>query len=258
MPIQQPNLAIAVREASVRCTQAGGGNILTLGIQSAGDGDELQRPRAYSKQSVAYRKVRAGIELFLCEDYIAALIRKLIVCQCFHRLRLSDGIVHNTEFILSEVALYFDVAVILSRQRRTVVFLRQRLNRQGRLRDCGLRFGDGQSTKGLYREVFAGIQVCLRKHSLALSILEFIAVNGRRASDFFDLVIRNLDLVFADRAAEQIALIALHGQRSSVIFLAGIEAPQGERGDRRLLRFRRGGRLRARLRRGGRFRARFR
>ena len=243
MPIQQTDLAVPVREASIRCAQAGGGDVLTLGVQRTGNGDDLQGPRCNGELSVVDSEVWTGVELFLREGNIAVLIRKFIICQCVYSVNFRNRIIFYTKLILAEVSLEFDVTVVLSRQCRSVVFLCCRLNGQGRFRDRRLRFGDGQGTECLHREVFAGIQICLCKYRFTLSILELITADGRFGSNLGNRVVCYCDLVFTDRAAEQITLFTLHGQRSPVIFLACIQASQGERGDRRLIRLRRGVRL---------------
>ena len=238
MALQQADLAIAVGEAAVRGTQAGSGNVLSLGVQHAGDGDELQRARVHGQKTIVDGEVRAGIQLGLRKDDLTVLVDEFVVRQGLCLSGLGDGVIFHTEPVFTEIVGYFDVAVVLSGQRRTVIFLGQRLDRQACLRDCGLRPGDGQRAEALHLKVVAGIQLLLGEHGIALGVPEFIAADGRHASDFRNRVIGNSDIVFADRTGKQIALVSLHGKRSLVIFLAGVEASQGKIGYRRFLRFR--------------------
>ena len=79
VPVQQADLAIAVGKAAVGSAQAGGGDVLALGVQHAGDGNELQGTRVDGQKAVVDGEVRAGIQLGLREDNLAVLVDEFIV-----------------------------------------------------------------------------------------------------------------------------------------------------------------------------------
>ena len=215
----QAFLAIAVDEFAVLGAQTGCDNVFALGVQSAGDCDELQGSLAHRKRSIVNCEVGARNKLFLGEGHFSVFVHQRKVLQGVHRIRFRDAVILDMQTVFSKIAGNRNrSAVSFFRQRRTVIFLASRRDVQRCLGNRGCRCCHSQFSV-FHGKVCTRIQVFPCKYGLAV-LLQLVGSQGIYRAHICNGSVSNDQIVAVEVSCQLITFLPRLGQGASVVFLA--------------------------------------